>query len=138
MKTTKEQVQGLLGEGNIDEAYKLINEKLHDEITYLQSDSEYCVVAAETFLCKENLSVAFDLITTGLLIDHKNYELYVVLGEYYGRKNVNQALLCFYQALFYCYDENDSKVIEEYINQVVNEGASLRRVSIVIVTKNQL
>ena len=137
MLTVKERLFELLNSNRTDEAYDLIEANLHGEINTLKEDAEYCVLAATACLGKEDLSKAFDLITLGLLADNRNYELYLVLGEYYGRSNINQALLCFYQALFYCDVDEDCTIIESYIKDIVSQGATVRQVSIVIVTRNQ-
>lgn len=137
MSTIKEALLEQINSGNIDVAYELIDNNLHKEIVNLKEDSDYCALAASAYLQKENLTRAFDLISLGLLHDNHNYELYLMLGEYYGRCNIDQALLCFYQALLYCDVEEDKRVIEEYISNVVDQGASIRQVSIVLVAHNQ-
>ena len=137
MSTVKEVLFEQVNSGNIDEAYELIESNLHNEINNLKDDPRYCVLAASAYLEKENLTRAFDLISLGLLSDNHNYELYLMLGEYYGRSNLNQALLCFYQAMLYCDVEDDAKVIESYIKDVVDQGASIRQISIVVVAHNQ-
>ncbi|WP_196229274.1 bifunctional glycosyltransferase/class I SAM-dependent methyltransferase [Butyrivibrio fibrisolvens] len=128
----------MISAGNINAAYVLINENLHDEIDNLKEDPQYCVLAATAYLHSEKQEKAFDIITIGLLADNHCYELYLTLGEYYGRTNSNMALICFYQALFYCENEEDRKIIEEYINETVSDGAEIHKVSIIIVADNQL
>lgn len=135
--TLKTDLQKLIETGDFEGAAKLMEDNLRSEIGNLKSDAHYCLLAATAYLQTERLSRAFDLITMGLLADNHNYELYLTLGEYYGRTNINKALLCFYQALHYCDVEEDRQVIESYIENVVNSGAMLRQVSIVIVTRNQ-
>lgn len=133
----KTDLQKLIEAGDYDGAAKLMEDNLRSEIDNLRTDAHYCLLAATAYLQTERLSRAFDLITMGLLADNHNYELYLTLGEYYGRTNINKALLCFYQALHYCDVEDDRQVIEGYIENVVNSGAMLRQVSVVIVTRNQ-
>ena len=137
MVTVKDELQKLEMAGDMDSAYELISTNLHKEIQNLKSDPSYCVLAANAFMMKGECSRAFDLITVGLLNDNRNYELYLTLGEYYIRNNINQALLCFYQALFYCDVDEDKEVIESYIEEVVAQGAQIRQVSVVITSNNQ-
>ncbi len=137
MNSVKERLQELIAAGETDKAYALITENLRGEIEALKNDPQYCVLAATAYMGKEQLSRAFDIITMGLISDNRNYELYLTLGEYYGRTNLNQALLCFYQALHYCDIEEDRQIIESYIESVVSQGASIRQVSFVIVARNQ-
>ncbi len=137
MSQIKEKIYELINSGEFDEAHRLITGNLKTEIQNLKGDAEYCVLAATACMQKEDYQRAFDIITIGLLADNKNYELYLTLGEYYSKTNLNQALLCFYQALLFCDIEKDRAVIESNIENVVLQGASIRQVSVVIVTKNQ-
>ncbi len=133
----KEKLAELLNDGSPEKAYDLISANLKGEIHNLQEDPEYCALAASAYMAKEDFSRAFDIITMGLLRDNRYYELYLMLGEYYGRSNLNQALLCFFQALLYCEVEDDREIIQSYIESIVSQGASIRQVSIVIVSRNQ-
>lgn len=137
MSIVKDKLQNLLNMGENEASYKLIEENIGKELTLLKQDPSYCLLAASAYLNQEQMQRAFDIMTIGLLQDIGNYELYLLLGEYYGRTNLKQALLCFYQALFYCNDENDSEIIQSYIENVVGQGASVRQVSVVISSKNQ-
>lgn len=137
MQSVKNRLSDMINEGDIKSAYELINANLHSEIDSLKADPQYCVLAATAYLQSEEPDKAFDIITIGLLSDNHCYELYLTLGEYYGRTKMNMALLCFYQALFYCEVKEDRKVIEEYIGEAVSEGAEIHQVSIVIVAKDQ-
>ncbi len=133
----KEELLQFINEGDLANAYNVIAHNLREEVPNLQNDPQYCVLAATAFMEKGDLPRAFDIITLGLLTDNRNYELYLMLGEYYAGKNIDQALLCFYQSLLYCEDEEDRGVIQSYIENVVAQGASIRQVSVVIVTRNQ-
>ncbi len=137
MISVKNRLQELIVAGEMDQAYALISENLRGEIGALKTDPQYCVIAATAYMGKEYLSRALDIITMGLIADNRNYELYLTLGEYYARTNLNQALLCFYQALHYCDVDEDRQIIESYIENVVEQGASIRQVSFVIVSRNQ-
>ena len=133
----KEELLQFINEGDLESAYNVIAHNLRAEVANLQNDPQYCVLAATAFMEKGDLPRAFDIITLGLLADNRNYELYLMLGEYYAGKNIDQALLCFHQALLYCEVEEDREIIRTYIENVVSQGASVRQVSVVVVTRNQ-
>ncbi len=137
MLSVKDRMADMINRGDMNSAREILNASLHDEIDKLKTDPQYCVLAATTYLYSEEYEKAYDIITIGLLADNHCYELYLTMGEYYALSNLNMALLCFYQALFYCEVEEDKQIIEEYISNVVAQGAEIRQTSIVIVTKNQ-
>lgn len=60
-------------------------------------------------------------IAEGLQIDGSNYELHMMLGDYYAGYNLQQAYLCYENALFYCNVEEDRVQIQAVI---VVENAS--------------
>ena len=43
----------------------------------------------------------WDAIRNGLLFNYRNYELYVMLGDYYQSENLEQSYLCYENALYY-------------------------------------
>ncbi|SFB94586.1 bifunctional glycosyltransferase/class I SAM-dependent methyltransferase [Butyrivibrio sp. YAB3001] len=137
MDSIKEKVKNYLQNNMVKEAYEELSQCLHDEIAKLKDDVEYCIIAASVFMENGEYDKAFDLITIGLLRDHKNYELYLMLGEYYARINPEQALICFYHALYYCENSEDRNLIIEYIENEVSVGAEIRPVSFVIVSCDQ-
>lgn len=137
MSAIKEKLLEYVSSGDFDRAYEHIESKLHGEINNLKSDTEYCILAATAYLQKGNLLRAYDLISLGLLSDNHNYELYLILGEYYSHSNLNQALLCYYQALFYCGNEEDKRTIEDIIINTIDQGAEVRAVSLVVVSLDQ-
>ncbi len=134
MSNTKEIIRQFIENGNIEDAYSEISMNLHSEFESLQRDAEYCILAANVFMAKGEYDKAFDIITIGLLADNHNHELYLMLGEYYAVSNLNQAILCFYQALYYCDKDEDREVIIDYITNVAEQGALIRPVSFVIVS----
>ena len=75
-------------------------------------------------------------ITDGLKYNYKDYELYFALGEFYLHKNINQAYLCYENALFYCENDNDREYIENVITNVKENGVSVNPFSVVIVSYN--
>lgn len=43
-----------------------------------------------------------DSVEAGLKYNYKNYELYLMLGNYYADRNIDQAYLCYENAEYYC------------------------------------
>lgn len=78
-------------------------------------------------------------IKHGLEINPKNFELYVMLGEYYLHTNQNQAFLCFEQALLYCDNKTDYEQIENIIASIKqNYDITVNNVSFIILSYNTL
>lgn len=77
-------------------------------------------------------------IAEGLKADGRNYELYVMLGEYYMPRNFQQAYLCYENALFYCDDEEDDREIRRMLEGLLEEGISVPKTAIVILSYNLL
>lgn len=77
-------------------------------------------------------------ITTGLKLDGTNYELYLMLGEYYADSNSRQAYLCYENALFYCTKEEDRKPLKKLLEEYKERGVFVPKVAIVILSYNLL
>ena len=75
-------------------------------------------------------------IIKGLKQNYRDYELYFALGEYYLSKNINQAYLCYENALFYCDNETDREYIEGVLLDLKEKGVNVKPYSIVIVSYN--
>lgn len=132
MNQVKERIRSLLNEGNNSEAFRVLTEAFSSELSAMKDDSEYCILAASVFLAEEKNDIAFDVIAMGLINDDKNYELYVLLGEYYMGSSLEQALICIKQACFYCTDDNDRAFIRQYIDNISEQGVIVPRVTFVI------
>ncbi len=79
----------------------------------------------------------FLAIQKGLKQEHDNYELYYMLGFYYLPENLDQAYLCFQNALFYCHNEEDSATILADMENLEQTGKiRVRNTAIVIVSYN--
>ncbi len=138
MESTKELLRKQIEEGNIENAYATIEDNFEKEAEIIKKDAEYCVLVATAYMSKGEFEKAFDIIRAGIACDNTNYELFLMLGEYYALTNLNQALLCFYQALYFCDSESDRQTIIGFINDVVGQGASICPVAFVIATHNNL
>lgn len=76
-------------------------------------------------------------ICRGLAYNHRNYELYFMLGNYYERVNVNQAWLCYENAEFYCSEEADKNIIQWTKKELEKDCEwNVRNTSIVILSYN--
>ena len=99
-------------------------------------DEKACIIGAtilEHFDDNENL---FDLIQTGLKLNPFNYELYIILGNYYAHTNPQKALItyenAYYHALKYGVEDDINTVkgiMDEYKNQY---SPSIKNVTILV------
>lgn len=66
---------------------------------------------------KQDWPVMFELLKKGLKDNYRNYELYIMLGEYYllTEGNADKTYLCYENALHHCTDANDRKQISEML-----------------------
>ncbi len=96
------------------------------------------IYAASLAFAVGDASLAWEAITEGLRLDGHNYELYMLLGEYYAPKNLRQAYLCYENALFYCNDEADSAQIRMVLEQFLEQGEHVPKTAIVILSYNLL
>lgn len=98
--------------------------------------NEYIIKASQ---CEEgeDYSGMFEAIRQGLAVDPMNYELYFMLGFYYLNSNINQAFLCFQNALHHCDNENDRDEINQIIEQLEgNIPSNVKMTNIIIVSYN--
>ena len=104
----------------------------------MQNDRE----SAESYILRagafeqEGSSVdEYAVLIEGLRAHYDNYELYFMLGLYYRYRNADQAFLCFENAIRYCEEAEDEKVIREALDGL-RDRARVRGTSIVIVSYN--
>ena len=81
-------------------------------------------------------------IETGLKYNYQNYELYLMLGNYYAGFNSNQAFLCYENAEYYC-KLNGSEEDLAYICQIKRtfedtHNITVRPYSFVLLSYNTL
>ncbi|WP_026665039.1 glycosyltransferase family 2 protein [Butyrivibrio sp. FC2001] len=79
----------------------------------------------------------YAVLIEGFRAHYDNYELYFMLGLYYRYRNADQAFLCFENALHYCDEPEDEKIIREAIEDV-RDRVSVRGTSIVVVSYNDM
>lgn len=79
----------------------------------------------------------FLAIQKGLKQEYDNYELYYMLGFYYLPENIDQAYLCFQNALFYCKNEEDRATILADMKNLEQTGRiGVRNTAVLIVSYN--
>lgn len=79
----------------------------------------------------------FNAIQKGLKREYDNYELYYMLGFYYLPENIDQAYLCFQNALFYCHHEEDRATILADMKNLERTGrVGVRNTAVLIVSYN--
>ncbi len=128
----KELIREKVTNGEYSGAYSELMRHFSGELYKMANDPEYCVLAADVFLNSGEPDRAFDIITVGLLNDARNYELYLLLGEYYSLYSPMQALICYKQALFMCSDSDDAQVIQSFVDSTLETVGALRKISVVI------
>ena len=83
--------------------------------------------------------LVFESIRKGLEQNHRDYELYRRLGDFYAEKNINQAWLCYENAEFYCDNTKDLVLIRnQKHNAEQHPDWCVKPVSVVILSYNQL
>lgn len=125
------QLEALVNEEKWEEARSLIG-RLEQE---MEPSDRLALLNAVTYMGEEKLPEAYQCITVGIICNPTNYELYLLLGDYYLNKNINQAYLCYEQAYFYCQDREGQKILEENMDFVKElEGFEVRPVSFVVLS----
>ncbi len=84
----------------------------------------------------------FSFISDGLKLNPESYELYLLLGNYFGISNADKAYLSYENALYYCLKSGNEEDIDS-IKQLTeefrsNNSISVRNVSFVILSYNTL
>lgn len=97
-----------------------------------------CIFSASIAFALGNKEQAWENIAQGLQIDGSNYELYMMLGDYYCEYNLQQAYLCYENALFHCEVEEDRMQIQEVLNDFERQGIRVPKAAIVILSYNLL
>lgn len=102
-------------------------------------DEQLAVLAATIFVATGDIAQARKNITKGLELNYKNYELWLILGQTYEIFNVNQAYLCYENALFYCDNAADAEVIACFLDNMKESDAfCVNKCAIVILSYNSL
>ena len=129
------QLDRLMEEEKWEEARVLVD-KLEKE----QEPSDVLAVYnAAVYLGEGKTEEARQCITVGIICNPANYELYYLLGNSYLNQNVNQAYLCYEQALFYCEDKDAAEILKDNMSFVSGlEEFEVHKVSVVILSCHNL
>lgn len=131
--------------------YESIKEKINEQdwITAIRElsavlsqtpfDEELSILAATVFAAIGNTEEARKAVTAGLRLNYENYELWLILGQTYEADNIDQAYLCYENALFYCKDRKDAEVIGSFLDNLKSSrGFTVNKCAIVILSYNAL
>lgn len=132
LKTDEQRIQKILVQGEFAEAKRLLQKCTDIRPVYRK------IFEAAIALAEQEYETAWAAISEGLKLDARNYELYVMLGDYYASKNLHQAYLCYENALFYCHDSQDCKQIKLLLNEFSAQGITVPKAAIVILSYNLL
>lgn len=91
-------------------------ESIYTYISENGYNDKLAILAATVHTHFGDLENALRNIEAGLEYNYKNYELYLMLGDYYTDKNANQAYLCYENAEYFCRQngsEDDLAIISE-------------------------
>ncbi len=133
---TREEIRIAIEEGNYEKAAGLLKEYVSDPAKYSDTIAIYDAAIGEYYGDRQRM---WEAIRSGLLANGRNYELYVMLGNYYLQENMQKSWLCYENALFYCDEPEDQKLIRGLMDQLENEyDIVVNRASAVILSDNLL
>lgn len=131
--------------------YESIIEKINNqnwaeatrELTMLISenklDEQLSILTATVLIANDHIDEARKVITEGLKLNYRNYELWLILGQTYEANNVNQAYLCYENALFYCNNKADEEVINSFLENIkACKDFEVNKCAIVVLSYNSL
>lgn len=131
--------------------YESIKEKINEQdwiaatrelsaaLSQTSFDEQLSILAATVFVAIGNTEEARRTITEGLKLNYENYELWLILGQTYEADNINQAYLCYENALFYCKDREDAEVISSFQDSLRSRhDFAVNKCAIVILSYNAL
>ncbi len=102
-------------------------------------DEQLAILAATVLTANGNIESARKVITEGLKLNSANHELWLVLGQTYEAININQAYLCYENALFYCNNSEDEEVINSFLdNARSSSDFCVNKSAIVVLSYNTL
>lgn len=77
----------------------------------------------------------WEAVRKGLMFNCRNYELYVVLGNYYLCENPYLTYLCYENALFYCGEPEDRDEIEKLLCQLEERhGIFVNKTTVIVLS----
>lgn len=133
LNTVERQLQEALITGEYELAQRLLAEKENN----IRPIYRFIFKASIAF-AENDAEQVWKNIAEGLKTDGRNYELYMMLGDYYAGQNLQQAYLCYENAYFYCDVEEDRTQIREILDNLEKQGISVPKAAIVILSYNLL
>lgn len=132
----KDKIQNLITKGDYQQAEELLQVYRRESIEY---DDVIAILDAGIGEYYGDRKRVWEAIRKGLMFNIRNYELYVMLGNYYLPENQYQSYLCYENAMFYCDDPKDKIAIEQLLCQLVDHyDIKVNKVSLVILSDNSL
>jgi GT2 family glycosyltransferase len=134
------EILELIQEENWTEAYTAFSQAISNG----NLDENLCILGATIFEHMGQADAMYDTICCGLELNPRNYELYLMLGNYYAAQNPNQAYLSYENALYFSLKQgpeanDDAETIKEIMNSFANENSiSVRNVSFILLSYNTL
>ena len=129
----KERIKQLVLHGEFADARKKVEEYIKAEYVY---DDEMAILDATIYDHEDDEVGFFCSIKEGLEYNHKNYELYFMLGNYYAGINPNQAYLCYENALFYCSNQDVHIIEQQMLMLEKTTTIEVEKATIVILSYN--
>ncbi len=133
-----EEIVNRIENGNWDDALKAFLE--YSKVNTI--DSRVCIIGATIMEHYGESDTMFSFIMDGLKKDPFNYELYILLGNYYSLTNPDQAYLSYENALYYCErsgNTNDLEAIRSIFDEYCsNNPISVKNVTFAILSYNTL
>ena len=131
-----EKIRDAIENGNFEDAEILLQKYRKKNTDY---DDVTAILDAGIGEYYGDRTRVWNAVRNGLLYNCYNYELYVMLGNYYLSENLYKSCLCYENALFYCDVSEDRDAILQLLRQLEDEyNVSLNRVTIVILSYNSL
>ncbi len=134
-------IQNAINTGDWDEALALFSDKLNRG----ELNADLCLLGACIMEHFGETGSMYDLVIKGLELSPDNYELYVMLGDYYSGINADLAYLSYENALYLSLSSEsgsaqaDSNEISEIMSAFTETNEiSVRKVSFVILSYNTL
>lgn len=136
MDENKKQILNAVKEGDYEKAEALFQKGKEQAAWY---DDVAAILDAAIGEYFEDRMRMWEAIRSGLMHNCRNYELYVMLGNYYLQENPNQSWLCYENALFYCDVPEDRDAISQLLCQLEEQHhITVAKTSVVILSFNLL
>ena len=124
------KINSLINNGEWEAAKELI-----EQIEESDVNEVVCIYAATIYMNLQQFEKSFSYIKKGLEYNYRNYELYLLLGNYYEQTNIFQAAICYENALFYCTNDDDALIIKQFSDRL---DFDIPKTSFIILSYNSI